>query len=131
VTRKYHRFSPPYEEPGKSLKCRLAPWLRTIVALDNDEVGDQMPVSNLLVGLILRRVIARQRRRIIGKLNHDIQRTGGAFRNRKLLCADQIASAEFLEDRVITSDISVDRFFVPVTADYSAAVRAVLDNRHF
>ncbi len=55
-------LSLPYEEPGKSLRCRLAPWLRAIVALDNDEVGDQMPVSNLLVGLILRRVIARQRR---------------------------------------------------------------------
>ena len=93
---------------------RLAPWLRTIVALDNDEVGDQMPVSNLLVGLILRRAIARQRKRIIGKLNHDMQRTRGALRDRKLLCADQIASAKFLEDWMITSDISFDRLIAPL-----------------
>ena len=90
----------------------MARWLRAIVALDNDEVGNQVPVSNLLVGLILRRVIARERRRIIGKLNHDMQRTGGAFRNRKLLCADQIASPEFIEDWMITCDVSFDRFLV-------------------
>ena len=90
----------------------MDPWLRAIVALNNDKVGDQVSVSNLLVRLILRRVIARQRRRIIGKLNHYMQRTGGAFRNRKLLCADQIASAEFLEDCMITSGISFDRLFI-------------------
>jgi hypothetical protein len=49
----------PYEELGKSLGCRLTPWLRAIEAFDNDEIGDQMPISNFLVGLILRRVIAR------------------------------------------------------------------------
>jgi hypothetical protein len=78
VFRQYPSFSLPYEKFGKSLRCRLAPWLRAIVALNNDKVGDQVSVSNLLVRLILRRVIARQRRRIIGKLNHYMQRTGDA-----------------------------------------------------
>jgi hypothetical protein len=81
----------------------LAPWLLAVIAFDNDEVGDQMPLSNLFVSLILTRVIARQRRRIIRKLNYDMQRAGRAFRHLKLLCADQIASAEFLEDRMITA----------------------------
>ncbi len=90
----------------------MAPWLRAVVAFDDDEVGDQMPVSNLLVSLVLRRLIARERRRIVGKLNHNMQRTRGAFRNRKFLGADQIASAEFLEDWMITGNLSFDRFFV-------------------
>ena len=40
VFRQNSTLSLLYEKFGKSLRCRLAPWLRAIVALNNDEVGD-------------------------------------------------------------------------------------------
>jgi hypothetical protein len=62
--------------------------LRAIVALYDDKIADQMPVSDLLVGLIFGRVITRERRGIIGEFNDDLPRTGRSFRNLKLLGAD-------------------------------------------
>jgi hypothetical protein len=78
----------PYEKSGKSLRRRLGVRLRIIVAFDNDEVGVQMPVSDLLVSLVLRRVVARQRRRIAGKLDYGMQRSRGAFRNFEPVSTD-------------------------------------------
>jgi hypothetical protein len=88
----------------------LAPWLRAVTALDNDEVGDQVPVSNLLVGLILRRVIARQRNNRETQSRHA--ENGKSLQEPQTFVRGLIASAEFLEDWMITSDISFDRFFV-------------------
>jgi len=67
--------------PVASAPLRL--W--AVVALHNDKIADQMTVSDLLVGLILRRVITRQRGGIVGKFNYDLPSTGRSFRNLKLL----------------------------------------------
>src|SRR4029079_3741696 len=73
--------------------------LRTVVAFDDDQVGQGMRLTNLQVRLIFRRIVAGQRRRIVGKLDDDMARVALALRALVFARADDELAAEFLEDR--------------------------------
>jgi hypothetical protein len=74
------------------LRKRL--WLRTVVAFNNDDIGDGVRLSNLDIRLIFGRAIAGDRCGIIGKFNHDVARAAGAFGGFELAPADQKTSVK-------------------------------------
>src|SRR5215510_999935 len=86
--------------------------LRPIVALDDDEVGDRVPLPHLDVLLVFGRAVAGERSRVVRKLDHDIARAAGAFRALELATAHQEAAPEFLEDCGVGRHVGLVAFLV-------------------
>src|ERR1700743_3812067 len=72
--------------------------LRTVIALDDNEIGDRMRLPALDVLLIFRRLEAGRRRRIVRKFDHDVARAALAFWSLELAAANHEPPAELLED---------------------------------
>src|SRR4029453_3086722 len=73
--------------------------LRTVIALDDNKISNRVRLPNLDVGLVFRRVVAGECGRIVGKFDHDVARTALSLDAVELAAANDIAPAEFLEDR--------------------------------
>lgn len=97
-------------DPPVLLRKRL--WLRTVVAFNNDNIGDSVRLSHLDIRLIFGRAIAGDRCGVIGKFNHDVARPAGAFGGFELARANQKTSAKFLEDCGIGSCVEFVAFVI-------------------
>src|SRR5262245_43351031 len=86
--------------------------LRPIVALDDDEIGDGVPLPHLDVLLVFGRAVAGERSRVVRKLDHDIARAAGAFRTLEVATAHQEAAPEFLEDCGVGRHVGLVAFLV-------------------
>src|SRR5690349_24763594 len=75
--------------------------LRAVIAFDNHDIRRRMRQAQLHVLLILRGPVTGERRRIVGKFNNYIARSRRALDAFEFAGADQIAPAEFPEDRLI------------------------------
>src|SRR5579884_1746518 len=95
----------PFAIAPRHCKRRNYSWLRTVVALDHDEVDNRMRQAHFDVGLIFGRSVASERGRVIGKLDHDIARPAGAFGDLELAGTHQETPAVFLEDRRIRRSV--------------------------
>src|SRR6202050_632959 len=86
--------------------------LRTVIALDDDEVDRAVWLPHLDVGLIFQRTIAGERRGVVGEFDHDVARTGGTFHTVEFAAANHVAAAECLEDRGVGRRIGLKTLFV-------------------
>src|SRR3954451_1940779 len=80
-------------------------WLRPVVALDHDDVGDRSALALRLGGFVLGRVPAGERRLVGEKLDHDVAAARLALDGLVLAAADEEASAELREGDAVRRDV--------------------------
>src|SRR6201992_3973619 len=86
--------------------------LRTVEALDHDQVRDRMRLPHLDVGLVFRRVVAGQRRLIVREFDYHIAGAAFALDAGELAATHHVARAELLEDRHVGQRVGLVAFVV-------------------
>src|SRR3569833_1463164 len=95
--------------------------LRAVIALDEEEIDRRVRLPELDVYLVIRRVVAGERGRVVGEFDDHDARAGCAFRVLELACALHEARAELLEDAGIGGRIGLVAL-VAVHVDAAAPV---------